>query len=274
ALGAEAMAGPWQNFGVGLIQAGYPLAAVFTGLVIARVLHGMGWQTLLLDAGLLSLVMLPLSWLVLRDDKAGHKQQARVSEAIAQLFAKEIRSATLLLFATIFLGLMVLFVVVSWITKLSIAAGLSPTNAIYAGALYNSGAFVGTFSMSLLATRIRLTRLIPALFSGAILAMLVFGGVKMAVAETLLVAFMIGVTLQGGFNGVWPLSARLFPEKVRATGIGWVVGVGRAGGIIGPQLMGVLMTTGMPLFFLFMTFCIPLALASFAVVLIGRHSRV
>ena len=48
-----------QNLAVGLVQAGYPLAAVFTGLAVARLVPSTGWQALLLYAGVVTLVMLP-----------------------------------------------------------------------------------------------------------------------------------------------------------------------------------------------------------------------
>ncbi len=64
--------------------------------------------------------------------------------------------------------------------------------------------------------------------------MLVFGSVKMSVPMTLTVAFLIGVTLQGGYNGIWPLAASVYPAERRATGIGWAIGIGRSGAVIGP----------------------------------------
>ena len=35
-----------------------------------------------------------------------------------------------------------------------------------------------------------------------------------------------GVLLQGGYNGVWPLAAGAYPQRFRATGIGWAIGIG------------------------------------------------
>jgi AAHS family 4-hydroxybenzoate transporter-like MFS transporter len=201
ALAAEVAPPRQQNLAVGLVQAGYPLAAVFTGLAVARLLPSTGWQPLLLYPGILTFVMLPLAALVLPESRvlaAGIRRPL----PIAALFADELLSRTLLLFTAIFMGLMVLYIIVSWITNLAIAAGLSTQNGIYAGALYNLGAFLGTVAMSLLAVRVALTRLVPALFVAAIVALLVFGAIAMPVGATLAVAFVIGVTLQGGYNGV------------------------------------------------------------------------
>jgi AAHS family 4-hydroxybenzoate transporter-like MFS transporter len=271
ALAAEVAPPRQQNLAVGLVQAGYPLAAVLTGLAVARLLPSAGWQRLLLYAGLVTLVMLPLAALALPESRI-LAASVRRSLPIAALFADGLLRKTLLLFTAIFMGLMVLYIVVSWITNLAIAAGLSTQNGIYAGALYNLGAFLGTVGMSVLAMRVALTRLVPALFVAAIVALLVFGSIAMPVGATLVVAFLIGVTLQGGYNGVWPLAAAIYPPDRRATGIGWAVGIGRSGAVIGPAAVGALLARGTPLSLLFASFCVPLAVAGVAVWLIGRRA--
>ena len=83
------------------------------------------------------------------------RKKSRASE-LGELFLPGLRHRTLWLWAAIFCGLMVLYFILSWITKLSIQAGLSETNSIYAGAIYNFGAFVGTMAMSWLTVRVPL----------------------------------------------------------------------------------------------------------------------
>lgn len=126
--------------------------------------------------------------------------------------------------------------------------------------------------MSLLAVRVPLGRLVPAMLTGAAVAMLVFGSVAMPVGATLAVAFLIGVLLQGGYNGVWPLAASVYPAAFRATGIGWAIGIGRSGAIIGPLLGGYLMAAKVSLPLLFASYCVPLLLCAACVVAVRRLS--
>ena len=93
-------------------------------------------------------------------------------------------------------------------------------------------------------------------------AMMAFGAIRMPVAMVLLVAFLIGVLLQGGFNGLYPLAARLYPAQVRSTGIGWTTGVGRIGAVLGPALGGVLLERNTPLWLIFTVFAIPSAVGA------------
>jgi AAHS family 4-hydroxybenzoate transporter-like MFS transporter len=97
--------------------------------------------------------------------------------------------------------------------------------------------------------------------------------VSMSVAATLAVAFLIGVLLQGGYNGVWPLAASVYPAAFRATGIGWAIGIGRSGAIIGPMLGGYLMAAKVALPILFASYCVPLLLCAACVVAVRRISE-
>jgi AAHS family 4-hydroxybenzoate transporter-like MFS transporter len=46
----------------------------------------------------------------------------------------------------------------------------------------------------------------------------------------------------GGQIAANALAAAFYPTSVRATGVGWALGIGRAGSIIGPLVGGALMT--------------------------------
>lgn len=257
ALASETAPERHRNMAVGVVQAGYPFAAVFTGLVVAHLLPIYGWHALLVGAGVVTVTLLPAAILLIRTPRPAERA-TEARHRIGGLFAPEFRARTIVLWGAVFFGLMVLYFIVSWIPKLAIEAGLSETNGIYAGAVYNLGAFVGTIAMSLLSVRVRLGVLVPLMLTGAVAAMLAFGGLTMPVIETLAVAFAIGVLLQGGYNGVWPIAASSYPAALRATGIGWAIGIGRSGAILGPLMGGYLMAAKLSLFYLFAAYCVPL----------------
>jgi MFS transporter, AAHS family, 4-hydroxybenzoate transporter len=271
ALASESAPTKDQNLAVGVVQAGFPLAAVFTGFAVAALLKQYHWQDLLRWAGWLTVIMLPVAWWILPDHDAVAAEEApRVR--LAELFLPGLRHRTLWLWAAIFFGLMVLYFILSWITKLSIQAGLSETNSIYAGAIYNFGAFCGTMTMSWLAVRVSLGKLIPALLVSAACTMMLFATIPLTLTLALVLAFIIGVTLQGGYNGVWPLAASVYPSRCRATGIGIAMGIGRSGAVVGPWMGGMLIAAKAPLWALFAAYCVPLLICAFAAFLIGRFN--
>lgn len=271
ALASESAPARKQDMAVGIVQAGFPLAAVFTGFAVAALLKQYHWQDLLQWAGWLTVAMLPIAWFILPDQDAvatTEKQQVSMKE----LFAPNLKRRTYWLWAAIFCGLMVLYFILSWITKLTIEAGLSETDSIYAGAIYNLGAFVGTMGMSWLAVRVPLGRLIPTLLVSAAIAMMAFAIIPLSLILALALAFIIGVTLQGGYNGVWPLAASVYPSRCRATGIGIAMGIGRSGAVVGPWAGGLLIAAKAPLWALFAAYCVPLLICALAAFIIGRFA--
>ncbi len=271
ALAAEAAPEGKKNLAVALVQAGFPLAAVMTGFLVAALEPRIGWQNLLLMAGVLTVALLPAARIILPKNVPGADTgKLTSSAALSTVFSSAYRTRTLLLIVAVFMGLLVLYSMLSWITKLATSAGLSEANGIYAGAFYNLGAFVGTVSMGLLTLYVRPTLLVPILLSAAVMAMLIFGNADMSVSGALAMAFLIGLTLQGGYNGMWPIAAAAFPTESRATGIGWAMGIGRGGAVVGPIIAGYLLAAHMSLPAILAIYCLPLLLCALCAYLIGR----
>ncbi len=59
-------------------------------------------------------------------------------------------------------------------------------------------------------------------------------------AVTFVLGFMV-IAAQAGLNA---LAASYYPTAVRSTGIGWALGVGRIGSIVGPLMGGMFLTWG------------------------------
>lgn len=295
ALTAEYAPAKHRTFAVGFLQAGYPVGATLTGFIVAHQIDAHGWQAMLLGAAILCTVSLPLVWFMLPEsiDFLLSRQprnalprvnkllvaigraplaalpEPRVAErgdaGLRGVLGEGRRAGTILLWMATIFGFMTLYFVISWIPKLAVEAGLPATQAIYAGAVYNIGAFVGITSLGLIATHIDLRRLILVYMVMAAGALVVFGAVAMPIAATLLVAFLIGAFIQGGFNGCYPLATSFYPPAVRSTGLGWAMGVGRIGAVIGPMLGGVLLAEKVPLPVIFAIFAVPAVLAGLCV---------
>jgi MFS family permease len=58
-------------------------------------------------------------------------------------------------------------------------------------------------------------------------------------------AFVLGIFMMGGIVGLYAFLARAFPARLRVTGCGLAIAMGRAGGIVGPILGGVLLDLGL-----------------------------
>jgi AAHS family benzoate transporter-like MFS transporter len=59
-----------------------------------------------------------------------------------------------------------------------------------------------------------------------------------------------------------------FPDEVRATALGWTLGIGRLGAIVGPTFGGVLLSSGLDVAWNFYAFAIPAAIGALVVFLL------
>jgi AAHS family 4-hydroxybenzoate transporter-like MFS transporter len=84
------------------------------------------------------------------------------------------------------------------------------------------------------------------------------------------VVVVAGMGIVGGQAAVNALAATYYPTSLRSTGIGWSLGIGRIGAIVGPVLAGELMALHWSNQQLFIAAAVP-ALIS-AVVMLGMNS--
>ncbi|HEY0213523.1 MAG TPA: MFS transporter [Paenirhodobacter sp.] len=285
-----------QGMVVAAAISGYALGAVVTGLFVAHHLPEHGWRAMLFGAGCISLITLPLVVLIMPESidflKRKQPQGAlnklnrvlhRLGEqplvalppkvavqrtSIAAVFRDGRLIGTLCLWLSIIMGFMTFYFLVSWITQLSVQSGLAVTNAIYAGALFNLGGFIGTFVIGGFGARYGLQRVtcIAMLCGAAVVA--AFGYVSISLAVTLTLAFFAGFTTNGGFNAFYALAAALYPTEIRSTGIGWAMGIGRIGAVIGPMLGGILIGQGLGLAALLAIFAVPLLISGISALFI------
>jgi len=280
-MAAEFAPPRYANFAVGFVQAGWPFGSIITAFTAAAWLPTHTWQSMLVGIGIVSVGLLLLMWFLLpeslsflalrRGELQGTGAALSPLSAVTALFKQGRALPSMLLWTAVTLGYFDLFFVISWIPKLVTQAGLPLSQAIYAGATYNLGAFMGTAAVGWIAVRFPLHRVIATYLGLAAITLLVFGGFSMPVWLTLLVALLVGVTVQGGFNGFWALSAGLYPADMRNTGVGWALGVGRIGAVLGPIVGGVLVGAQVSLPSIFAIFSASVALAAVLTLRIGAH---
>jgi hypothetical protein len=74
---------------------------------------------------------------------------------------------------------------------------------------------------------------------------------------------IIGILQQGGFTGLYGVAAKAYPTNIRSTGIGWSIGLGRLGAVIGPGVAGYLIASGLDMSANYIIFAIPMAIGGF-----------
>ncbi len=278
-----------RDFWVSFVISGYPVGAVLSGMVAARVVPEYGWQLMFKIAGIASFVTLPLIWFMLSEslefyykkhprnalakanrilEKMGKppltELPARPAEQktipAAHLFRKEYRWPTLQLWLALFLSFCSLYFLISWIPNLAANSNLSMSLAIYAGTVFNAGAFIGILTQGYFSSKLGLKKTIASFLIATAVLMALF---RFFVDSNwlLLILGILGFGIQGGFVGLYAVAARMYPTEFRTTGVGWAIGIGRFGGVIGPALGGILVGMGLAMVGSFLVFAIPTLLA-------------
>jgi len=284
AITAEFAPPKYRSFAVTLLQSAYPLGAVVTGLVTYWALPLFGWRHILMGGGVVTLVLIPvaalfmqesLEFLLKRQPRGAlarvNRVRSKMGAAALAALPERLDSATgtipkpfkgrwpqtLLLWLSFFSVYLTVYFVIAWIPKLAIQAGLLPSQGILAGTSYNLGAFLGTVFLAWISIRVELYKLIGAMMVAGAVALVIFA-IPAPLAAVISVAFLIGFFIFGGFAAIYSLAAHCYPAPVRSSGIGWAIGIGRGGAVVGPLLGGYLISLNTPAIAMFSIFAGPL----------------
>ncbi len=164
-------------------------------------------------------------------------------EAVIALFRPESRWATPLLWMASFCGLLLVYGVSTWLPQLMRGQGYGVTSAVSFLMVINAGGIVGMLIAGRTADRFGAVRVSAIWFlltaCGALLLR-----AHLPLSVTYVVVFVTGVWLFSAQVMVYAATNSVYGPAERATGLGWVTGVGRTGAVVGPWLGGALIDNG------------------------------
>ena len=204
-----------------------------------------------------------LQYLPSVEDAGGATEADRknIQQKMLTLLTPEFRRSTLTLWATFFLCISTLYFLMSWTPKLIINLGYSPDAGNLAFTLFNFGGVLGIFILGYLASKWSLSTLISIFAITSAVFMWAFAGaVSLDFNQTslMMLIFIIGISMQGGYTGMYAVAAKIYPIEIRSTGVGWAIGLGRFGAVLGPGIAGYMIASGLPITINFMVFAIPM----------------
>jgi benzoate transport len=279
-----------RSFAISFLQSGYPIGALAGGLIAAPLIPAFGWQVVFIIGGLSTLAMvaivlvfLPESLHFLIDGRPKHALQkinrilSRLGRSVItelpgiredrrqpgtrEIFSTTLRANTLFLWLSFFMSMLTLYFLLLWTPQIIVNAGLSKEHGILAGATLNAGGLIGMLLLGYFSEGLGLHRLIIGFFLIAAITMVAFALVDASPMVLLLFAFILGFFTIGGMIGLYSVAAELYPTTLRNTGLGWGIGVGRLGAILGPYVAGILMSIGWEQADYFLLLALPLMFA-------------
>lgn len=285
---------------VTIMFCGFPIGATIVGFAAVAILPAFGWRGVFVLAGIMPLLLVPVL-IFLLPESIRHlvihgKESARVREFLARinpqlvfgsdttfvvreerapglsirhLFRQGRALPTVLLWIGFFVSLLDLYLLSNWLPTVFHDAGITLSLSVIATALFQAGGVVACFFLGSVVDRFGAYRVLSlTYFLGAVFIGLL--GYSHSIVSIMGCTFFAGVGIIGGQTGANVLAASFYPTYIRSTGVGWALGIGRIGSIVGPVLGGVMLSLHWPLTTIFLAAAIPAFVGASAIYFMGR----
>jgi AAHS family 4-hydroxybenzoate transporter-like MFS transporter len=153
--------------------------------------------------------------------------------SVAQLFSMPWLPGTLMLWMTYFMGLVIYYVLLSWMPTLMLGMGYPLAESAWLTSLFTFGGTAGILLAGWLMDRWEAHKVVSIGFILTMLFALALGFEHNHIVLFGALIFLMGITMNGAQSGLQTLAATFYPTHCRATGIAWMQGVGRFGGVAG-----------------------------------------
>jgi len=304
ALTTEYMPSRRAGTAVTLMYSAVPLGGVLGSLVAAPIMAVADWQGIFILGGVLPLIICVFLYFGLPEsarflvDKGGKDDVvaatlARIDKGytpsaedrfslssgkggratVADLFREGRHVTTILLWTIFFFSMAVMYLLNSWLPTIFTAAGWPIGDAIRTLAFFQMGGIVGGLLGGWLLDKVGPGRVLIAAFGLGTLSLIGMGFIGGEMSSVRMLVTGAGFGIIGAQLVLTAISAIAYPTAMRATGIGWALGMGRLGAVISPILGGLALSGGLGGASLFLCAAAPALLCTSCAILLARQLR-
>ncbi len=280
---------------------GFPLGSSLGGFLSGWLIPHFGWQSVFIAGGVLPLALAPALIFVLPESirhlvvsgteperiksvltriNPGATFAPRTRFVIAEehksgftvrhLFSEGRALGTALIWLVFFMSLLDIFLVSSWLPIILHDAGLTLSTAVNVSAtMAFSGMVACLVTAPVLDRQGCFAVLVPAYLLSAI-GLAALGSVGTGLGLILITAAAAGAGNVAGQNTANALAAAYYPTYIRATGVGWALGIGRIGAVVGPAIGGTMLALHLSRQARFFVAAVPSVIAVIAVLVLMR----
>ena len=273
---------------------GAPLGGFLGGQIVALLLPHFGWPMIFILGGAfpLLLVVALAAWLPesprflaarktisprhaallqrLEIEPTGRAQvDIAPGNPIGMLFGHGYALQTVLLWIVFFCSLLNLFLFAYWMPTVLTLIGMTSSQAVFASSLRDFGALFAVLYLGLAVDRIGPERALALHYAAGAVFIAVIALVALTYAMLLAISFLAGMTITGSQTGANGACGKLYPARMRTSGLGWALGIGRLGGIAAPVLGGFLLSLGLAPTRIFLSACLFALIAAAATALLA-----
>ena len=255
---------------------GFTLGSALIGFAAGYMIPLYGWRSVMLLGGAVPLALVPIIVLFLPESArllalrgapaaqiaamlgrvTGFRfsgQETFVSKEppletrkpIGVLFSSGYSVTTIALWVTYFMGLMVVYLLTGWLPTLMGDAGVPITTAANVTAMFQIGGTIGAVMVGWIMDKApRPSLVIAATYLGGALSILAVAQADVLSAALAALVFAAGFCTSGAQTGLNAFAPGCYPTVARATGVSWMLGMGRFGSIVGSIVGGILLSLG------------------------------
>lgn len=184
-----------------------------------------------------------------------------------ELFIKNRTRSTLLFGCAMFMALLMLYALGSWVPKIMINAGYSMSAGLNFLLVVCIGAVLGNIFGGILADKFGIKPIIVSIFLVGAISLYLLSYNPTDVIIYLLLGFS-GASASASAMLLYSYVAQYYPLDARSTGIGVASGVGRIGAILGPIILGLILAMEFSIKMNFVIIAIPALIGAITVALI------
>jgi MFS transporter, AAHS family, 4-hydroxybenzoate transporter len=295
-----------RSIAVNAMFCGFSVGLSIGGLCAAWLIPHFGWQSVLITGGLgpivltvLLIALLPESaqFMVVRkrpaekiarvlrrisDDPrlapgatvsfvAADTRASAGKSSLSLIVSKPFRFGTGMLWLAYFMGLMIFYLLTNWLPTLFKDAGFSAERAALTTSLFPLGGIVGNLCLGWVMDRANPRRVNACAYVlSAALVLTIGRGVSDQVWLAVLI-FLTGTAVTSAVTSMSALAAAFYPTQSRATGVAWMLGIGRMGAVAGAMTGGVMMSMGLQFGAVFTLLAVPALVAALALGALSRR---
>ncbi|SPB15702.1 major facilitator superfamily transporter [Caballeronia novacaledonica] len=275
---------------------GFTVGAALGGFISSWLIPAFGWHSLFVVGGVLPLVLAcfvamlvpesvrylvkrgapkhaiwaplskiaPLDLARIDSFHLSEHAQTQAKSSVGAILSRNYVIGTLMLWLVYFMGLVIFYLLMSWMPLLMNEAGFTPERAALLTALFPLGGGIGTIASGWLMDRWNANVVVMCGYLLTAVFIFVVGQAIGSIGLVSAVIFLAGTTMNGAQSSMPSLAAMFYPTQSRATGVSWMYGVGRFGGIAGVALGGLFAQWKLGLPAVFALLAVPSVIASVA----------
>lgn len=199
-------------------------------------------------------------------------QSRSIMQNMKDVWSKKYAKRTLMLWIVWFMVVFSYYGMFLWLPSVMVMKGFDLIKSFEYVLIMTLAQLPGYFTAAWLIEKAGRKFVLITFLLGTAASALVFGS-----ADSTAVLIVSGMLLSffnlGAWGALYAYSPEQYPTVIRGTGSGMAASVGRIGGILGPLLVGTLVTAGYEIGFIFGIFCVAIVIGVLAVLFLGTETK-